>query len=130
MSDHVASVQAIYDCFGRGDVDGILERLHPEVEWEHDWGTPPPALFRARRGLESVRGFFAELAQHYDFLRFEPVAFLTGGDMVAVPIHLELRHRASGRTFGDLEVHLWTFGADGRVTRLRHVIDPRPFEQA
>jgi hypothetical protein len=47
--------------------------------------------------------------------------------MVAVPIHLGLRHTASGREMQDLEVHLWTFGDHGLVRRLRHVLDTRQF---
>jgi hypothetical protein len=47
--------------------------------------------------------------------------------LVAVPIHLGLRHKASGREMHDLEVHLWTFGEDGLVQRLRHILDTRQF---
>jgi ketosteroid isomerase-like protein len=90
---------------------------------------PPPDLYRARRGHDGVRDFFIEIGRDFDFLRFDPVAFLAGDDMVAVPIHFRLRHKATGREFGDLEVHLWTFGSAGQVTRLRHVLDARPFER-
>jgi ketosteroid isomerase-like protein len=45
MSDHVKTVQAIYDCFGRGDVPGVLEHLDPDVRWNADWAmTPPPSI--------------------------------------------------------------------------------------
>ena len=47
--------------------------------------------------------------------------------MVAVPIHTTVRHKASGREFRDLEMHLWTFGPDGLVTRFRHMGDTREF---
>ena len=50
MSANVDSVKAMYECFGRGDVAGILARLDPDIEWEHDWGMPPPWLFQKRRG--------------------------------------------------------------------------------
>ena len=125
--DNVETVQKIFDCFGRGDIEGLLEYLDPQVEWEHDWGVMPPALYKPRRGRDEVRGFFQDLAA-YDFLRFEPVEFLSGGNMVAVPIRLEMRHKETGKTMKDLEVHLWTFGEDGKVTRMRHVLDGRQFE--
>jgi ketosteroid isomerase-like protein len=28
------TVRAIYESFGRGDVEGILDCMHPDVEWE------------------------------------------------------------------------------------------------
>ena len=36
MSDHIATVSAIYEAFGRGDVGAIMERLADDVRWE-DW---------------------------------------------------------------------------------------------
>ena len=126
MSKNVDTVKEIYACFGRGDVPGILERLDPIVEWEYDWGAEPLPIYKTRRGREEVVGFFEALAD-FDFLRFEPIGFLEGDGMVAVPIQAELRHKASGRGFRDLEMHLWTFGSDGLVTRYRHVGDTREF---
>jgi hypothetical protein len=42
MSRNVEAVKAIYESFGRGDVPGVLARLDPDVEWEHDWGRRRP----------------------------------------------------------------------------------------
>ena len=126
MSKNVDTVKELYECFGRGDVPGILERLDPDVEWEHDWGGEPLPIYATRRGREAAVGFFEALGE-FDFLRFEPAGFLEGGDMVAVPIHAELRHKSSGRGFRDLEMHLWTFGADGLVRRFRHMGDTHQF---
>jgi ketosteroid isomerase-like protein len=120
------AVHRIYAAFGQGDMPGILAALAEDVEWEHDWGPEPLAIYAPRRGREAVLGFFAALAP-YEFLRFEPAGFLEGPDMVAALIHVELRHRESGRTFRDLECHLWTFGPDGLVRRFRHFVDTRQF---
>lgn len=129
MGQNIATVQAIYDAFGRGDVAGILGRLAPDVEWEHDWGAAPLKWYQPRRGRDEVVKFFETLAD-FEFLRFEPIAFLEGGNMVAVPIHLELRVKANGRLIRDLEAHLWTFGDDGLVSRMRHLVDSHQFALA
>jgi uncharacterized protein len=126
MSTNVEAVKAIYACFGRGDIPGILERLDPEIEWEHDWSSEPLPVNSPKHGRKEVVDFFKALAD-YDVPRFEPVAFVAEGDLVAVPIHTELRHKASGRNFRDLEMHLWTFGPDGLARRFRHFIDTRQF---
>ena len=127
MSDHVKAVQAIYDCFGRGDISGVLEHLDPDVRWNADWGMTPPPLLAPRIGREEVAEYFAALGA-YDVVTFEPQEFLAGGDWVAVPIQLELRHKATGKVAADLEVHLWRFGPDGKVVWFRSLLDGRLFE--
>lgn len=129
MSRNVETLKAMYESFGRGDVPAILARLAPDIEWEHDWGAPPLKWYQPRRGPAGVVKFFETLAD-FEFLRFEPVAFLEGGNMVAVPINLELRVKATGKVIKDLEAHLWTFGDDGRVTRMRHLVDTHQFALA
>ena len=109
MSRHVETVKKIYERFGAGDVPGILAHLAADVEWEHDWHGPRLKWYAARRGPAEVVGFFQSLAD-FEFLRFEPQAFLEGGDMVAVPVRLELRVKANGKIIRDLEMHLFTFG--------------------
>jgi len=127
MGDHVKTVQAIYDRFGRGDIPGVLDHLDPDVRWNADWALPPPPLLAPRIGREAVSEYFEALGA-YDVDRFEPLQFLSGGDWVAVPIQLALRHKATGKVAADLEVHLWRFGPDGKVVWFRSLLDGRLFE--
>ncbi len=122
MSNHIETLQQIYGCFGKGDIAGVLARLDADIEWEHDWGCETLKWYQPRRGRVAVAGFFDALAD-FDFVRFVPRTFLTGGDMVAVPIDIELVVKLTGRRIRDLEIHLWTFGAHGLATRFRHVVD-------
>lgn len=129
MSRHVETVQQIYGCFGKADIPGILARLDPAIEWEHDWGDETLKWYRPRRGRHAVAGFFDALAD-FDFVRFAPRAFLADGDLVAVPIDIELVVKLTGRRIRDLEFHLWTFGANGLATRFRHLVDTLQFANA
>jgi ketosteroid isomerase-like protein len=124
---HTATVAAIYDAFGRGDVPAILERLAPDVDWERwehgngaqDAGVP---WLVERHGRDDVAGFFAALGA-LDIHELTPVATLAGDDRVAVIMQIDATVRATGRRFRDLEVHVWRFGADGLVTEFRHHVD-------
>ena len=119
---NVASVQAIYDAFGRGDVPAILDLLADDVQWDQDapgYGIP---IYEPGVGKEHVMRFF-EAVGELEFLRFEPANFLSGGDQVAVPIHVEAKVKSTGNVFTALEIHLCTFGDDGKVSRLFHCID-------
>ena len=124
--NHVTTVQQIYEAFGRGDVATILGHLADDVSWDQDapgYGAP---IYEPGVGKGHVERFFAAL-QDLEFLKFEPTNMLSGGDQVAVPIDVEVRVKATGKTVRALEVHLWTFGEDGKVTRFFHCIDRHAF---
>ena len=119
---NVESVQAIYEAFGRGDVPAILDQLADDVAWDQDapgYGVP---IYEPGTGKDHAARFF-EALQDVEFARFEPTNFLTGGEQVAVTIDLEATVKATGKSFRALEIHLWTFGADGKVSRFFHCID-------
>jgi uncharacterized protein len=122
MTSHVQTVQAAYAAFGRGDIPAILALLAEDIAWEHDWGGAQLKWYVTRRGREEAAGFFATLAD-FDFLRFEPFAFLTDETRVCTLVNIELRAKATGKVYRDLEAHLWTFGPDGKVAKFRHLTD-------
>ena len=123
---NVEIVQAIYEAFGRGDVQAILDHLAEDIAWDLDapgYGIP---IYEPGTGKEHVQGFFAAL-QGVEFLRFEPTNFLSGGNQVAVPIQVEARVKATGKVVEALEIHLWTFGENRLVSRFFHCIDRHAF---
>lgn len=124
---HTQTVAAIYEAFGRGDVPAILDRLADDVAWEARPDGQGAHLREApwlaeRHGRAEVAGFFESL-QQLEFHEFRPTALLADADLVAAVIAVDIAVRATGRRFRDLEVHLWTFGADGKATEFRHVLD-------
>jgi uncharacterized protein len=126
---NVETVQAIYEAFGQGDVPAILDKLADDVEWDLDAPSYGIPIYEPGVGKAHARRFF-ELLGDVEFSRFEPTNFLTGGDQVAVPINVVATVKATGRTAEALEIHLWTFGDDGKVSRFFHAIDRHAFVQA
>lgn len=119
---NLETVQTIYSAFGRGDVPAILDHLADNVEWDADGNSHGIPILEHRVGKEQVTGFFAAL-QTVEFLHFEPLNFLSGGNQVAVPIQLRLKVKETGEEIQELEIHLWTFGAEGKVARFFHCLD-------
>jgi ketosteroid isomerase-like protein len=125
---NIATVQSIYEAFGRGDVPAILDKLSDNVSWDawegdntaQDAGVP---WVLRRSGREGVMEFFQAVAEGLEFHRFEPTNLLEGGNQVVATIAFEATAKATGERFQDEEIHLWTFGADGKVTSMRHYID-------
>jgi len=123
---NMETVQAIYEAFGRGDVPAILDHLADDVVWDQDapgYGVP---IYEPGAEKEHVARFFERLGD-LEIHRFEPTNFLTGGDQVAVTINLEATVKATGKPAKVLEIHLWTFGPDGKGTRFLHAVDRHAF---
>ena len=125
MPDHLRVVSGIYDSFGRGDVPAILEKLADNVRWE-DWadhsaqraGVP---WLRPLAGRDAVIEFFKEIAG-WEFREFRLLSLMADGNQVAAELVIEAR-MPSGAVLRDEEMHLWTFGDDGKVVRFRHYAD-------
>ena len=125
--DNLATVQAIYAAFGRGDVPAILEQLADDVRWE-DWannyaqngGVPWMA---ARSGKAGALEFFQFAGTKMQVSDFQVLDLLGGGKQVAAEVVIEVTYPDSGGHYRDEELHLWTFNEAGKVVRLRHYSD-------
>jgi ketosteroid isomerase-like protein len=56
---NVEKLQAAYQAFSRGDVDGLLNHMHPDVEVRP--GVMPPDSATRYRGREAVRQFLVTI---------------------------------------------------------------------
>ena len=127
LTDKIGAISAIYAAFGRGDVPAILDLLAPDIAWDADWadnfaqrdGTVEH--FLPRRARAQVADFFGILAT-YTVHDFRVLRMLAGDDAVAAQVVIEVSTPDGGR-FRDEELHLWTFGSDGKIVALRHYID-------
>jgi ketosteroid isomerase-like protein len=121
---NAATVQAIYEAFGRGDIETILSHLADDVRWE-EWddncgqnaGVPE---LQPRRGKAEVPQFFGVVAG-FDIKEFEILSVMEGPNQVAAEVVIDAL-TPTGR-FRDEEVMLWTFDDTGRVVRMRHYTD-------
>ncbi|MET0143962.1 MAG: nuclear transport factor 2 family protein [Ilumatobacteraceae bacterium] len=124
------TVRAIYESFGRGDVQGILDHMHPDVEWERwdetntlqDAGYPP---MQQRHGHDGVVAFLGAVQQTIELPVFELRAVFEDGDTVASRLQVRVRFKDSGNEIDDDEWHVWTFDGAGRVLAMRHLLDTK-----
>ncbi len=124
MADHVSTVGGVYQAFGTGDVAWILDQLADDVAWDHgirDTGLP---WLVPGTGKDHVLSFFQALGSGVTFDVFEPGPICEGGDTVIVAVREAGTVLSTGRRIEeDIFVHIWTFGADGKITSFRHVGD-------
>jgi uncharacterized protein len=126
IQTNTQSVAAMYDAFGRGDLEGILSHLSEDVTWDatdEAWTPQAAAVPWAlpRRGHEEVSEFFA-IVSTWNYERFEVLDMLTSDTQVAVEIRMTASLPGGGRIDEEV-IHLWTFGADGKVVKLRRMLD-------
>jgi ketosteroid isomerase-like protein len=126
MGAQLETVQAIYEAFGRGDVPAILERLGDDVRWEA-WndnraqGAGVPWL-EELRGRDAVGRFFAFVGS-WQIHDFRVLSLMEGERQVGAEIEIDATVTQTGERLHDQELHLWTFGDDGKVERFRHYVD-------
>jgi ketosteroid isomerase-like protein len=125
MSDHRATVLAIYEAFGRGDIPAVLDRLSDDVRWEHWSAWTPHAAgvpwLTPRQGRSGAAEFF-QIVGTWKILDFLVLDILVGERQVCSLIEIEAV-LPDGARFRDEELHLWTFDDAGQVTRFRHYVD-------
>lgn len=126
-AQHTATVQRIYEAFGRGDVPAILAEVTDDVTWDA-WAHPSAARsgvpwLGALHGKDGVQRFFTELGSALDFDDFRVVSLLEGPDRVGAEIEFTAHVRATGHEMSVEELHVWTFAPDGRVQAYRDYVD-------
>jgi uncharacterized protein len=119
--EHIAVVKSIYENFGAGNVDAILDVLHDDVDWAGDADPPISPWDGVRIGKDAVRRFFVDLdsvAGGKD-ARFMPLAFGTSdNDEVFAFIRYEFTASTTGREAKMNLHHYWRF-RDGKVEFFR-----------
>ncbi len=81
---NLATVQEIYQAFGRGDVGSILERLSGDVQWDQGIRQTDLPYLQPSRGHQAVIEFFTALAANVAFDVFEPQLFTANAEAVMV----------------------------------------------
>jgi ketosteroid isomerase-like protein len=101
--------------WNRQDLPGVLRILDPEIRFEHRLA----ALEGSYVGVDGVRGFFADLAEHFDTWEIDCRDVRDLGDRV---LALGINH-ATGKESG-VETELpFTVVASFRQGRITHFID-------
>jgi uncharacterized protein len=125
-NSHTATVTAMYEAFGRGDVAAVLSHLSEDVTWDvtdepwtpHAAGVP---WLLPRRGHAEVAEFFA-IVGAWQYERFEVLDLLASDTQVAAELRL-VAALPNGNRVDEVVMHVWRFGEDGLVIALRRMLD-------
>lgn len=119
--ENVKTIQTVYEAFGRGDVQAILDVLANDVDFasEPDQKIAP---WHGRRSKAEVPAFFQALADTVDVTEFTPLAFASNDTDVMVVIRFGMKVKATNKS-GTMDLHHWWRFRDGKVVMYRGTED-------
>jgi ketosteroid isomerase-like protein len=119
MSDGAAVVQAAYEAFGKGDIEGVLAMLSPDVEWSAPATLPQGGHFT---GLDGALEFFKGLVATWDPLSLDVEAVGEVGPGLVAGIVRGSGSLRDGSPASYGAVHIFNV-KDGKVIRFREYVD-------
>ena len=77
---NIETARQMYDAFGRGDVQAILDRVTGGVDWSTDAATQSAPWYGPRHGKDGVVSFFEAIGKTGPVTDFTPLAFASNDD--------------------------------------------------
>jgi uncharacterized protein len=128
MNDPADIVRGFYDALGRGDVPGVLARLHDQLEWTEaerfpyysgTWRSPQEVLDK----------LLIPLARDWDRFSARAHDFIVQGDRVVTLGEYSGTFKATGKSMTAAFAHVWTI-RDGRLARFDMYTDTAKVREA
>jgi|SRR3954449_3447809 len=111
--EDVRNVQAAYQAFGSGDLQGAAENFSDDVEW---WSSEEVPEGGTISGKDAVIQSWSNIPNYYTEFSVEPKEFLDAGQAVVVVGTQRGTAKDGGKSFEARFVHvLWSDG--GKVSR-------------
>lgn len=116
---NIDTVKAIYESFGRGEVEAILDRCTDDVDWAADSAIDIGPWHGHKYGKSEVPSFFEGIAKTGPVTEFTPVAFAENDDGdVMVFLRYAFTVSSTGRDVATNLHHYFRF-RDGKVSYYR-----------
>lgn len=128
-AENIKSIQGIYEAFGRGDVDTVLDGVTDDVDWATETSSTVAPWYGVRRGKDGVASFFNAFGSTMEVQEFNPWAFAGNEDEVHTVVHCRATSRATGKTI-DHDLHHFFRFRDGKISFYRGTEDTAQTEAA
>ena len=116
---NIETARLVYQAFGSGDVQAILDRVTDDVDWSTDAAIESAPWYGPRHGRDGVADFFEAVGKTGPVTEFTPLAFAGNDDGdVMVFIRYAFTVSATGKQVTMNMHHYWRF-RDGKVCFVR-----------
>ncbi len=121
MNNPIEIVRSFYDALGRGDVPGVLSRLHDKLEWTEAEGFPyySGTWHSPQEVLEKL---LVPLSRDWDGFSAKAHDFIAEGDRVVSLGTYAGKSKATGKSMTSPFAHVWKV-RDGKLAKFNMYTD-------
>jgi ketosteroid isomerase-like protein len=127
--DNIKSIQTLYEAFGSGDVESILNAVADDVDWATDTSSTAAPWYGVRHGRDGVASFFEAFGSAMEVAEFTPLTFAGNEDAVLTVVRCRAKARRTGRGI-DMNLHHYFRFRDGKIFYYRGTEDSSQTEEA
>lgn len=124
-----AIVEAMYDAYGKGDLEGTFVHFAKDVNHTANACHNGGRFCGAYDGLDALRERVTEILTHWAFDSYVPQSLTVEGEKVAALVRITGHQRHTGARLETIVAHFMTV-KDGKITALTEVFDGAPLEAA
>jgi ketosteroid isomerase-like protein len=114
-------VRETYDCFFRGDIEGLMEKYTDDVHWEV-YGPSSLPTAGPRHGKQELTAYFGQVAELLQSNKFDVQEYIAQGDKVVTLGEYNWTSKATGKEFEAHFVHAVTV-RNGKICKFREYTD-------
>lgn len=120
-----ATVQRMFAAFGAGDIDALLDAVHPDSRWTY-YGANPRTTKADFAGTAAVRRFFERVLRRLEISEFNTDEYIVQGDTVVVFGSEAGKVRATGQVFRNAWTQKYVVKHNLIVTMAEYNIQTEP----
>jgi ketosteroid isomerase-like protein len=115
-AENVGVVRMGYEAWNRGDVEGVLGLLDPEVDWQGYTHLPESG---ALEGRDQVGAWLERFLDAWEQLDIDVAELIEAGDHVVALVSFHGRGKGSGvQVEGGVDAHVWTI-RNGQIAAVK-----------
>lgn len=127
MGKNADTVRTIYEAFGKGDVPTVLGAMDDKIDWQEPVSLP----YENQVGPQAVaENTFGRVITDFQDFAVTPSEIIDGGDVVCSIGVYTGKGATTGINLDADFVHVWRFGADGKVSGFRTYTDTHLWREA
>jgi len=118
----VQTIEAVYEAFGRADLDGVLAHLADDVDWAAEASSESAPWYGSYQGKAEVPRWFQALGTSAEITEFTVISLTSNDTDVMAVVRIGYTVRSTGKHVEQNLHHWWRF-ADGKIVMYRGLDD-------
>ena len=124
------TMRALYEAFGKGDIEAVLGAMDPQIAWREAEGNPYKMDGQPWVGPnEIVENLFMKLGTEWDGFTVTPAKYTEAGDRVVVEGRYTGKYLTTGKSVDSQFCHIWDV-TNGKITAFQQYTDTAQFQAA